>query len=238
MKGPVALQKAQLQGTCVGAACLLTSCLLVAAACAPIGPRDHDDDALALIGGSESGRGDRSTGLFYYCPDVEPLEIGARLPSYELSGIDGTPLRLENLRGKTIVVTFFETRSPDVALCPTLLQRLGELRRTLRPDLQAEVELVAITVDPDHDTPAIIRDWAQQASVDESLRLTHASPETTARLAANLGLVLWRRDDGSIGHSLGTTVIDRRGRLADSFPGVTGWSTMDLLAAVGAVAGR
>ena len=223
---------------CIGAARLVTSCLLVAAACAPIGPRDRDADALTLIGGSESGSGDRSTGLFYYRPDVKLLEIGAPLPSYELSEIDGTPLRLENLRGRTIVVTFFETRSPDVALCPALLQRLGQLRRTLRSDLKAGVELVAVTVDPDHDTPAIIREWARQAGVDESLRLARSSPETTARLAANLGLVLWRRGDGSVGHSLGTTVIDRRGRLANSFPGVTGWSTTDLLAAVGAVAGR
>ena len=182
---------------CIGAALLATSCLLVVAACVPIGPRNHDVDALALIGKSESGNGDRSTGLFYYRPDVKPLEIGAHLPIYEISGIDGAPLRLENLRGKTIVVTFFETRSPNATLCPALLQRLGELRRTLRSDLQAEVKLVAVTVDPDHDTPAIIREWAQQAGVDESLRLARASPETTARLASNLGLVLWRRDDGS-----------------------------------------
>ncbi len=217
---------------------LVTTCLLVVAACTPIGPRDHDIDALTPGGESDSGSGDRSTGLFYYRPDVKPLAIGARLPSYEMAGIDGVPLRLEDLRGTTIVVTFFETRSPDAALCHTLLQRLGELRRTLRSDLQAEVELVAITVDPDHDTPAIVREWARQAGIDESLRLAHASPETTARLATNLGLVLWRRDDGSVGHSLGTTVIDRRGRLADSFPGVSGWSAMDLLAAVRAAASR
>ena len=227
-----------MQGACIGAARLAVSCLLIVVACAPVGPRDQSVDALSLIGKSESGSADRSTGLFYYRPEVKRLEIGARLPSYEMSQTDGTPLRLENLRGKTIVVTFFETRSPDVALCPALLQRLGQMRRTMRSDLQAEVELVAVTVDPDHDTPAVIREWAQQAGIDASLRLARASPETTARLAANLGLVLWRRDDGSVGHSLGTTVIDRRGRLADSFPGVTGWSTMDLLAAVGAVAGR
>jgi protein SCO1 len=57
------------------------------------------------------------------------------------------------------VADFIFTRCPDV--CPVLTARMRDLQKTLDAN-RADVTLVSISVDPGHDTPEILRDYATQ----------------------------------------------------------------------------
>ena len=151
---------------------------------------------------------------------------------------DGALLAATGLAGKTIVVTFFESRSPAPELCPALLERLAYVQRRLRPDLWSVVHMVAITVDPSHDQSRL-RQIGEQLDADFNRWTFAAAPASSLeQFAARLGVVIWERRDGTIGHTLNTVVIDGNGRLADRFPGVTQWTPDDLLASIVLVAER
>jgi protein SCO1/2 len=61
------------------------------------------------------------------------------------------------VRGTVWIADFIFTRCPDV--CPILTSRMRELQRTLEGS-QPAIGLVSISVDPVHDTPEVLRNYA------------------------------------------------------------------------------
>lgn len=57
---------------------------------------------------------------------------------------------------------FFYSSCPDV--CPLQSARMAHLQRDLAD--QPDVRLVSISVDPEHDTPEVLRDYAQRFGAD------------------------------------------------------------------------
>lgn len=125
-----------------------------------------------------------------------------------------------------MVLTFFTTRCPP-DLCPSLVDRLAAAARRLRPDLRPHVRFLAVTLDPAHDRPGVLRAFGRMPAL-------LAAPDEGAaeRWWEGFGVVTWPRDDGTLGHTLDTLVIDDDGALAASFAGAEGWGGDDLVAAV------
>lgn len=70
---------------------------------------------------------------------------------FRLADQDGTPVTLAQFRGRPVILTFFYTDCPDV--CPVTAQRIGQALHHLGKDA-SRVAVVAVSVDPDGDTPA------------------------------------------------------------------------------------
>ncbi len=81
-----------------------------------------------------------------------PSSIGA---SFTLTGPDGKGVSDVDLRGQPVVLFFGYTHCPDV--CPTTLFEVSELFRKLGEN--AKVRGVFVSVDPERDTPAILKDY-------------------------------------------------------------------------------
>ena len=215
-------------------ATLLSTITLAASTCAPIDAPGGNlgEDPLGEPPGDAGSTASESDDLLARF-DVRPLEIGEPVPAFALTDQEGARLEVGARDGKSTVLTFFESRSPDPALCPELIRRLSMVEQELRPDLRARVNLVAVSVDPSHDTATVLRDFAaSHVGGSELLRLATGDPDEIVLLSGYFGVVAWRRQDDSVAHTLNTVVIDGHGRLHDRFPGVDNWSTMDLLAAV------
>ena len=100
-------------------------------------------------------------------------------PPFTLTSQDGRQVALADLRGKVVAVTFIYTACPDI--CPLLTQKMARVQDELGADFGAKVAFVSITLDPEHDTPAVLKDYAQvlgrQARrVDVSDRLRRGGP--------------------------------------------------------------
>lgn len=79
-------------------------------------------------------------------------------PDFTLTdGVTGKSLTLSSMRGRTIALAFLFTRCPDV--CPLTAGQLRAAQRSLGDDA-AKVELVAVSVDPEGDTPAAVREFS------------------------------------------------------------------------------
>lgn len=81
-----------------------------------------------------------------------PSSIGA---PFALTGADGKTVTDADLRGQPVVIFFGFTHCPDV--CPTTLFEVSELFRKLGES--AKVRGVFVSVDPERDTPAILKDY-------------------------------------------------------------------------------
>ncbi len=90
-------------------------------------------------------------------PEGPALPIIAEVPDFALTHHDGTSIRTKDLLGKPWVADFVFTRCPGV--CPIMTQRMKELTIDLAPGL---ARYVSISVDPEHDTPEVLKVYAQK----------------------------------------------------------------------------
>ncbi|HVU51742.1 MAG TPA: SCO family protein, partial [Polyangia bacterium] len=104
------------------------------------------------------------------------------LPSFRARDQEGRIATEAELRGRVTIVDFIFTRCAGV--CPTLTARLMSLRRELAGD---RFRFVSFSVDPEHDTPEVLRDYAARWTSDpERWRLLAADQDTLARIGSAL----------------------------------------------------
>jgi cytochrome oxidase Cu insertion factor (SCO1/SenC/PrrC family) len=138
----------------------------------------------------------------------------------ERSGKTVTPA---GLRGKVWVAACFFTCCTES--CPQLSASMTRLQHELAGE--PDVRLVSLTVDPAHDTPAVLNRYAETYSADGDrwLFLTGSPTEVTAFVRDRLHLgVEANMDPGTapgsrVLHSPKLTLIDRRGRIRGYFDG-------------------
>jgi protein SCO1/2 len=82
-----------------------------------------------------------------------PVTIGG---PFILTAVDGTTVTDQTYRGKWLLVYFGYTFCPDT--CPTALNEITGAIERLGPDA-TKVQPLFITVDPERDTPEVMRDY-------------------------------------------------------------------------------
>ena len=148
-------------------------------------------------------------------PPAVPVASVAAGGDFTLESADG-PLRLADLRGKVVLLFFGYTYCPDI--CPTSLAATAAGLKRLTPAERAQVAVVFVSVDPERDTPARLKEYA--AFFDPAIRGVTAAPAVIAEVATRYGAVYRRQDMATAGgsyvidHSATTYVIDRSGRLS------------------------
>jgi protein SCO1 len=81
----------------------------------------------------------------------------------------GQAVRLSAVtRGKITLLTFFYTYCVDPLGCPFAHTTLANLRDRVRDDraLTGRVRFVSVSLDPTHDTPAVLASYAQEFTID------------------------------------------------------------------------
>ena len=119
----------------------------------------------------------------------------------------------QDFKGKPFLVFFGFTHCPEV--CPTTLFELSEILRKLGPDAE-RVRVVFITVDPERDTPALLKSY--MAGFDPSFVALRGTPEQTQAVAKEFKVFYAKvpgKEPGSytMDHSAGSYVFDTNGRI-------------------------
>jgi protein SCO1 len=140
--------------------------------------------------------------------DVTGADYGKSL---ELSDHTGTRRRLEDFRGKAVVVSFGFTHCPDV--CPTTLADLSQAVKSLGPEAE-RVQVLFVTVDPERDTPEVLAKYV--TAFDPRFLGMYGDAAATQRTAKEFKVYYEKRTTGSsysVDHSGQSYVIDPQGRL-------------------------
>ena len=143
---------------------------------------------------------------------TSPLPRIAPAPEFALISQDGAPVRLTDFRGKVVAVTFIYTGCPDI--CPLLTQKMVDVQDALGADFGAKIAFVSISLDPERDTPEVLKDYAQfwGANLAGWSFLT-GSPEAVRDVTRRYGVFFAKKEDGSVDHTQLTSLIDADGQL-------------------------
>lgn len=160
-----------------------------------------------------------TAGLLFWLRQAQVQQLTNRtlssygvLPSFELVNQDAQPFGSTQLAGKIWIADFIFTSCPGP--CPIISTRMSELQKPLE---KTDVHFVSFTVDPEKDTPEVLREYAEKL---------HAQPKrwdflTGARDAIYAltrdGFKLAVADDseesGLPVHSTRVVLVDRRGAI-------------------------
>lgn len=142
---------------------------------------------------------------------------GDEVPDFSLTDQNGKTVRLSKLRGEAVAVTFLYTRCPVATACPMTTAKFSKLAAML--EKKPVGRLLVVTVEPEHDTPKVLAEYARKAGADGvRWRFLTGSPRAVAEVATSFGVVYYP-DRGQIIHSQAVAVVDSKGRLATIYYG-------------------
>jgi protein SCO1/2 len=142
--------------------------------------------------------------------DEQRLPTIGAAPDFALTSQDGGEVRLESLRGKVVAVTFIYTSCPDV--CPMLTDKMARVQDELGADFGSKVAFLSISVDPEHDTPAVLKEYAEALGANlAGWSFLTGEPAAIREVAHRYGVAVGKAADGQVDHTLLTTLIDRQG---------------------------
>ena len=133
-----------------------------------------------------------------------PPPVLFRLPPFTLVDSNGLPFGSAQLEGRVYVLGFFSTRAEAAA--PGPVEALARLDRRFREAGRDGVPLVSITVEPEADTPPVLRAFGDANGIDArrwSL-LTGPADEIRALLAGSAGRLVLVDREGGVRGSYGT----------------------------------
>ena len=151
--------------------------------------------------------------------EAQPLPKIAPAPGFTLTSQDGAQVSLASLRGKVVAVTFIFTRCS--ATCPVLTPLMSLVQERLGPDFGSKIAFASITVDPEHDTPEMLKLYAQMYGADVAdWRFLTGPPAVIVDLTRRYGVFAAKNANGDVEDSFLTSVIDRHGMIRVQYLGV------------------
>jgi protein SCO1/2 len=166
-------------------------------------------------------------------PDYRPAvqyhvpAAGDAVPDFELKNQDGHAVRLAQFKGRALLVTFIYTRCPLPNFCPRVTRNFAEIEKRLEatPGALAKTHMICVSFDPENDTPERLRAYgATYIGSDAKTAFAHwdfAVPDKAVlgEMAKFFNVGLTTESDGTITHTLSTTLIGPDGKVANFYPG-------------------
>jgi len=149
-------------------------------------------------------------------PDaMNPVPVLFELPAFELTERSGETVTRDDLLGKVWVGQFIFTRCAGP--CPMITARTASLQDLLKQHSRwRDMRLVSFSVDPEHDTPEVLRRYADTAGADANqwLFLTGERAEMWSLVQDGFKLPVGEQDDPAmpILHSTRHVLVDAKGR--------------------------
>jgi cytochrome oxidase Cu insertion factor (SCO1/SenC/PrrC family) len=168
---------------------------------------------LLLGAGAAAARVRAASGMAARVAEPSPTNPGwARVdraaPPLELVGSGGAPVRLADLRGRTVLVAFAFAHCQTA--CPRLVHEVLAAQRAI-----GDPAVIVVTLDPWRDTPSRLESIEERWQMEEGARVVSGSvPQVVAVLDA-WGIERSRNPrNGDLVHIPRVFVVDREGNLA------------------------
>jgi len=134
------------------------------------------------------------------------------VPTFQLTNQNGQPFGAAQLSGKIWIADFIYTTCPGP--CPMISSRMSELQKPLG---ETDVHLVSFSVDPEKDTPAVLRGYAEKLQAEPGRWDFLTGPKSEIYKLSHDGFKL-AVSDGSdaLGlpvHSTRMVLVDRHGQI-------------------------
>ncbi len=154
---------------------------------------------------------------------INRLPVYWSVPEFQLIADDGKPFGSERLKGKIWVAEFFFASCAGI--CPIMNQNMMEVQKAFADN--PDVFIVSITVDPQNDTPEILREYRQNFDAIEGKWFFLTGDKKTIYQLARHGFKLAAeevppQEEGGptdFIHSDRFVLVDRKGRIRGFYNG-------------------
>jgi protein SCO1 len=134
------------------------------------------------------------------------------VPAFQLVNQNGQPFGSAQLAGKIWIADFIYTTCPGP--CPMISSRMSELQKPLE---KSDVHLVSFSVDPEKDTPQVLRGYAEKLQADPARWDFLTGPKGAIYKLSHDGFKLAVSDGsderGIPVHSTRMVLVDRHGQI-------------------------
>ncbi|NDG71541.1 MAG: SCO family protein [Proteobacteria bacterium] len=160
------------------------------------------------------------------------LEKISKVPGFQLTDQTGKSITLDDLKGKIWAANFIFTRCKGP--CPITTLRMQELHTKLKK-ARGNVALVTFTVDPEYDTPEILKTFGEQQGAEpSSWKFLTGTPDDIQKIVvAGLLQPLAKEPDGTPAHSTRIVLVDREGWLRGYQDGLDPEAVQKLMVDIG-----
>ena len=149
----------------------------------------------------------------------QPLPQIAPAPDFALTSQDGVPVKLTDFRGKVIAVAFIFTMCTET--CPVLTPMMSFVQDRLGADFGKKIVFLSITVDPERDTPEVLKEYAQAFGANSAgWSFLTGEPAAVREVARRYGVFAAKAPNGNVEHTFLTSIVDQRGVLRVQYLGV------------------
>jgi len=175
----------------------------------------------------------RTSGNTSAAPTVTEAKEGDEVPDYVLRNQDGKQIRIQDYRGKALLLTFIYTRCPLPEYCTLMSNNFAQIDRALEQDsnVYARTHLLSVSIDPAYDTPQVLRSYgAAHTERYEKETFSHwefASGDQVKEMAQFFGLTYVPEKD-QIVHGLKTVIVAPDGKVAKVYSG-NDWKIEEVL---------
>ncbi|HEX5883488.1 MAG TPA: SCO family protein [Pyrinomonadaceae bacterium] len=171
-------------------------------------------------------------------PGVVVAKEGDEVPNFTLRNQDGREIRIQNYRGKALLLTFIYTRCPVPDYCTLMSNNFAQIDRALGqdPDLYAKTHLLSISIDPEYDTPGVLRSYgAAHTERYQNETFAHwefatGTKDQVKEIAQFFGLTYFPEKDEII-HALRTVIVSPQGKVAKIYTG-NEWKPEEIVAEI------
>ena len=143
-------------------------------------------------------------------PTLAGTELGStQAPDFTLTdGVTGSSVSLGAQRGQVVALTFLYTNCPDV--CPLTASMFRSAQDQLQADA-SRVTFVAVSVDPDRDTPQAVQDFSRAHGLTTNWHYLVGGRAQLAPVWAAYGIGV-QAASSAVTHNDAVYLIDRQGR--------------------------
>jgi len=148
-----------------------------------------------------------------------PLPRIAPAPEFTLTSQDGAQVTLADFRGKVVAVTFIFTLCTQT--CPVLTPMMSFVQDRLGDDFGSKIAFASITVDPERDTPEVLKEYAQAFGANlAGWSFLTCALATIQDVTRRYGGYASKAGNGDVDHTFLTSLVDPKGVLRVQYLGV------------------
>ena len=131
---------------------------------------------------------------------------------------DAKELQLKDLKGKNLVVVMIFTSCQTA--CPLLVADMKRVESKIDKNVLKNTSLVLVSIDPENDTPAVLKKFAQKENIDrEPYTFLRGDLESTRELANVLAVKYKEITPIVFSHSNIISVFDKNGEMVSQAEG-------------------
>jgi protein SCO1/2 len=163
---------------------------------------------------------------FQECPEKDTTQH--YIPEFAFTSQEGKTIGRAEMEGKITIVDFFFTSCPSI--CPVMSKEMERVNDMFRDEPQ--VQIMSISIDPEYDTPAVLKEYAEEHQAIPGKWHFLSGPKTETYQLARCGFVIPTIDGNGVPddfvHTDKFILVDELGRIRGYYSG-TNREEVDLL---------